>query len=257
MTRTDFAPASRSGRILIILHQETSSSGRVGQLLSIMGYQADIRRPVLGDPLPETLDAYAGVVVFGGPMSANDNDEAILRETRFMDVVLKSGKPYFGICLGAQILVKHLGGRVAGRDDGAVEIGWYGLDATDAGRQMMEWPAMVYQFHREGFDLPTGAELLATAQAYPNQAFRYGENAWCVQFHAELTQAMMHRWAVHGAHRFVLPGAQQGAQHLQGRLAHDAALLGWLKQFLARIFPADRAIGGARLTDRAAAAADF
>jgi GMP synthase (glutamine-hydrolysing) len=143
-------------------------------------------------------------------MSANDDDEGIRRETRFMDVVLKSGKPYLGICLGAQILVNHLGGRVATRDDGAVEIGWYGLEATPAGQEMMDWPSMVYQFHREGFDLPGGAELLATADVYPNQAFRYGDNAWAIQFHAELTLAMMHRWAVRGAHRFVLPGAQHG-----------------------------------------------
>jgi GMP synthase (glutamine-hydrolysing) len=65
--------------------------------------------------------------------------------------ILKSGKPYLGICLGAQILVNHLGGRVAGRVDGAVEIGWYGLEATPAGQEMMDWPSMVYQFHREGF----------------------------------------------------------------------------------------------------------
>jgi GMP synthase (glutamine-hydrolysing) len=103
---------------------------------------------------------------------------------------------------------------------------------------MMDWPSMVYQFHREGFDLPRDAELLATADVYPNQAFRYGANAWAIQFHAELTLAMMHRWAVRGAHRFVLPGAQQGREHLAGRLVHDAALLEWLKQFLDRIFPA-------------------
>ncbi len=245
MTATDpgpgfhFRPGSRSGRVLIILHQENSSSGRVGQLLSRMGYDADIRRPVLGDPLPDSLDGHAGVVMFGGPMSANDPDEGIRRETRFMDVVLKSGKPFLGICLGAQILVNHLGGRVSGRDDGVVEIGWYGLEATPAGQKMMDWPPMVYQFHREGFDLPRGAELLATADLYPNQAFRYGENAWAVQFHAELTLAMMHRWAVRGAHRFSLPGAQQGCEHLDGRLVHDAALLEWLRQFLGRIFPAD------------------
>ena len=239
MTGTKFRPVLRTGRVLIILHQETSSAGRVGQILSLMGYEADIRRPVLGDPLPDTLGDHAGVVVFGGPMSANDDDDGIRRETRFMEVVLKSGKPYLGICLGAQILVNHLGGRVAGREDGAVEIGWYGLEPTAAGQQMMDWPPMVYQFHREGFDLPAGSELLATAEAYPNQAFRYGENAWAIQFHAELTLAMMHRWAVRGAHRFVLSGAQQGAEHIGGRLVHDAALLNWLKQFLDRIFPAD------------------
>jgi GMP synthase (glutamine-hydrolysing) len=64
VTGFELKPGSRSGRILIILHQETSSSGRVGQLLGRMGYRADIRRPVLGDPLPDHLDDHAGVVVF-------------------------------------------------------------------------------------------------------------------------------------------------------------------------------------------------
>ncbi len=244
MTRHDgslgrTADEARKGppRILVVLHQENSSSGRVGQVLMKMGYALDIRRPVLGDPLPETLDFHAGSVVFGGPMSANDDDiEGIRVETRWMDVVLKSGKPYLGICLGAQILARHLGAKVYGREDGHVEIGWYPITPTEAGRKLMDWPPMVYQFHREGFDMPTGGELLATSQTYPNQAFRYGENAWGIQFHAELTLAMMHRWAVRGAHRFVLPGAQVGADHLSGRLLHDAALFAWLNRFLDTTF---------------------
>jgi GMP synthase (glutamine-hydrolysing) len=95
---------------------------------------------------------------------------------------------------------------------------------------------MVYQFHREGFDLPTGATLLATGHHYENQAFRYGENAWGIQFHGELTLAMMHRWVVRGAHRFDLPGAQIGRAHLDGRMLHDAQLRAWVTAFLARIF---------------------
>lgn len=240
LTRNRQGKANSAGRILIVLHQETSSSGRVGHLLTRMGFEHDVRRPVLGDPLPDNLDHHAGVVVFGGPMSANDNDPGILREIRWMDVVLRSNKPYLGICLGAQLLVNHLGGRVATREDGLVEIGWYGLQATEAGRRIMDWPEMVYQFHREGFELPDGAVLLATSQAYRNQAFRYGESAWGIQFHAELTLAMMHRWAVRGAHRFGLPGAQPGAAHLAGRLAHDADLYAWLQRFLNRIFLAQQ-----------------
>ena len=236
MTRHDIRSGSARPRILVVLHQERSSPGRVGQILIHNGFDLDIRRPLLGDDLPDTLDLHAGAVVFGGPMSANDADEGILRELRWMEVVLRSGKPYLGICLGAQMLARHLGARVAGREDGHVEIGWYPLRATEAGATLMDWPSMVYQFHREGFDLPAGATLMATADAYPNQAFRYGEAAWGIQFHAELTLAMMNRWAVRGAHRFDLPGAQAGAQHLSGRLLYDSALLTWLQIFLGHVF---------------------
>ncbi|MGE3307459.1 MAG: glutamine amidotransferase [Rhizobiaceae bacterium] len=231
-------PAKRAPRpkILVVLHQELSSAGRVGHLLVEEGFDLDIRRPPLGDPLPETLEAHAGTVVFGGPMSANDPDEFVKRETDWLAVPLAEDRPLLGICLGAQMLVNHLGGKVEGHGDGLVEIGWYPIKPTEAGATLLPWPDMVYQFHREGFSLPAGATLLATADAYPNQAFRYGRNAWGIQFHAELTAVMMHRWVVRGAHRFELPGAQPGRDHLGGRMIWDMHLKRWLADFLGIIF---------------------
>lgn len=222
--------------VLVILHQATSSAGRVGQMLQARGHRLDIRRPPLGDALPETLERHAGAVMFGGPMSANDPDEFVRRETDWLSVPLAENKPFFGICLGAQMLVNHLGGTVAGRKDGQVEIGWYPIEPTADGAALMDWPDMIYHFHTEGFTLPSGAVRLAAADAYPNQAFRYGDNAWGVQFHAELTQAMMQRWVVRGAHRFDLPGAQRGRDHLQGRLYHDHKVRKWLADFLDIVF---------------------
>ena len=233
---TEFMTSSSAQRprILTVLHQEASTPGRVGQLLEAAGFALDIRRPTLGQSLPESLEHHAGVVVFGGPMSANDAE--MTGETDWLKVPLSENVPFLGICLGAQMLVNHLGGRVAPHPEGLVEIGWYPIEATEAGNALMEWPDMVYQFHREGFDLPSGATRLARSTIYPNQAFRYGENAWAVQFHAELTRVMMHRWVVHGAHRFVLPGARPGLEHLEHRLLHDGPLKSWLVAFLSTVF---------------------
>jgi GMP synthase (glutamine-hydrolysing) len=222
--------------ILVILHQETSSPGRVGQILQQRGFALDIRHPVLGDALPTDLSRHHGVIIFGGPMSANDDEAYIKAEIDLCGIALKEDKPFLGICLGAQMLVKQCGGKVAGAACGGVEIGWYPLQATQSGRALMDWPDMVYHFHREGFDLPSGFELLATADLYPNQAYRVGKNAWGVQFHGELTEAMMRRWVVKGAHRFDLPNAQVGAQHLQGRLLYDASLRTWVDAFLSKVF---------------------
>jgi len=227
---------SSKPKILIVLHQENSSPGRVGHMLIEEGFELDIRRPPLGDALPETLDGHAGTVVFGGPMSANDEDEFVRRETNWLEIPLRENRPCLGICLGAQMLVNHLGGKVEGHGEGLVEIGWYPLKATEAGRKLMHWPEMVYQFHREGFSLPRDATLLATAETYPNQAFRYGDNAWGIQFHGELTRVMMQRWVVRGAHRFELPGAQPGRDHLGGRLIWDMHLKRWLDEFLRMVF---------------------
>lgn len=231
----DLSP-NQGPKILVVLHQATSTPGRVGQLLVKMGFALDIRRPPLGDELPTTLKDYAGAVVFGGPMSANDDFEYVGREINWLDIPLKENKPFLGICLGAQMLVRHLGKKVYSHPDKLVEIGWYPLQASKAGQYLMEWPEMVYQFHREGFELPDGAIHLAGSKDYPNQAFRYGDNAWAVQFHAELTLAMMHRWVVKAEERFELPGAQDGNMHLKGRLLYDRELLAWLKVFLHKVF---------------------
>ena len=162
----------RKQPVLIVLHQERSSPGRVGQMLEEKGYPLDIRRPVLGQDLPKTLRDHSGAVVFGGPMSANDPEDYIKTEINWLDVPLKENKPFLGICLGAQMLVRQLGGKVEADREERTEIGWYAIKPTEHGRLLMHWPKMVYHFHREGFSLPHGAKLLATGDVYPNQAFR-------------------------------------------------------------------------------------
>jgi GMP synthase (glutamine-hydrolysing) len=98
--------------ILIVMHQETSTPGRVGHALRQRGYPLDMRLPPLGDPLPATMDEHAGAIIFGGPMSANDTTDFIRREIDWLKVPLAENKPFLGICLGAQMLASHLGSRV-------------------------------------------------------------------------------------------------------------------------------------------------
>lgn len=226
-----------NGKVLLVVHQPTSTAGRVGINLRELGYALDVRRPCLGEQLPDTLEDYAGVVVFGGPMSANDCQELdfIRKEIDWLAVPLKEGVPYLGICLGAQLLARQLGAQVAPHPQGQAEIGYYPLRPTAAGLELVpHWPEHVYHWHREGFELPSGGQLLAEGDVFPNQAFRYGESAFAIQFHPEVTLAMLHRWTVRASHRFSLPGAQGRAAHLDGRLVHDWSVKRWLDAFLDR-----------------------
>ncbi len=226
-------PMALRPKILVVLHQETSSPGRVGEALIRRGYALDIRRPALGDSLPATLADHAGAVIFGGPMSANDPHDYIKTEIDWVAVPLLERKPFLGICLGAQMLAKQIGGQVTPHPAGMAEIGYYKLSPTDTGRLVVaEWPAHVYQWHGEGFDVPCGAELLASGDIFENQAIRVGPNAYGIQFHPELTYTMMNRWTVRGAERLELPGAQPRNAHFTGRGIHDGALKRWLEDFL-------------------------
>lgn len=220
--------------VLIVLHQQCSSPGRVGNVLRAMGYPLDIRRPRFGDALPRTLDGHAGAVVFGGPMSANNSDAYIRREIDWMAVPLNERRPLLGICLGAQMLARHLGARVAPHPQGRVEVGYYAIRPTDAGRAMCaDWPAQVYHWHGEGFGLPRGCELLAEGYDFPVQAFRCA-SSYAFQFHPDVTYAMMWRWTTRGCERLAAPGARRREDHFTDRAIHDGAEQAWLKRFLAQ-----------------------
>jgi GMP synthase (glutamine-hydrolysing) len=221
--------------VLVVLHQEQSSPGAIGQWLAANGHSLDIPRPRFGCSLPHTLRGHAGAVIFGGPMSANDRDDFIRQEIGLIDTALKEEAPFLGVCLGAQMLARHLGARVDFHPEGEAEIGYWPVTPTAAGQHLCTWPSHFYQWHREGFDLPKGATLLATGgNGFPNQAFAYARAAVGVQFHSEITLAMIARWTTHAGHRLVLKGAQRREDHICGHLAHSAAVRRWLDAFLGR-----------------------
>jgi GMP synthase (glutamine-hydrolysing) len=219
--------------VLIVLHGELSTPGRVAIQLRNRDIPLDVRRPRFGDDLPKTLDGHSGAVIFGGPQSANDDDEIVKREIEWIGVPLKEKKPYLGICLGAQMLAKHLGARVYKHPDGHAEVGYYPIRPTADGRAVCrDWPDHVYQWHREGFDLPDKATMLAEGDSFPVQAFSYGGTAYALQFHMDVTHATMCRWTTRGHERMTLPNAKPRETHFEGRLMHDPACRAWLSEFI-------------------------
>jgi GMP synthase (glutamine-hydrolysing) len=221
--------------VLVILHQENSNPGHVGQWFVRHGYHLDIRKPRFGDPLPETMADHSGAVIFGGPMSANDKDEFIRSEIEWIGVALKEKAPFLGICLGAQMLALHLGAKVGFDPEEHAEIGYYPLITTEHGKRVGSFPDHVYQWHREGCELPAGARLLATSNGpFPIQAFGYGCSAVGVQFHPEITYVQVHRWTANNNTRLQIKGACERQQHIDGHVMHGAKVRMWLGGFLDR-----------------------
>lgn len=217
--------------VLIVLHQQHSNPGHVGQWFRRNGHPLDIRRHFNGEPLPETLAGHCGAVIFGGPQSANDSLDFIRREVDWISVPLKEKKPFLGICLGAQMLARHLGARVDHCCHGSVEIGYHPIRPTEAGAPF-DFPQRVYQWHREGFDVAHGSTLLATSDgAYPNQAFRYG-SGYGLQFHPEITFTQVNRWSGGNPVRLLLRGARPRQHHIDTHLMEAPKVRGWLDRFL-------------------------
>lgn len=153
-----------------------------------------------GEALPRTLDGIDAIVAMGGPMSVNDEHDHpwLVAEKALIAAAVRSGMPFWGSCLGVQLLASSLGAEVV--RGAAPEVGVLPVEATAAGLvdpvfAGLSWPLPTLQWHQDTFDLPEGATLLATSPAYPHQAFRVGRLAYGVQFHVEVDEAMADAWA--------------------------------------------------------------
>ena len=151
-----------------------------------------------GQPLPAHRD-FDAVIAMGGPMSINDEARLpwLADEKRFVAEVVRAEIPFWGVCLGVQLLASSLGARVYPGPE--PEVGLLPVELTAEGRDdpvFAELPddVVTLQWHGDTFDLPQGGIRLAGSPAYPNQAFRFG-NAYGVQFHLEVTPEMAREWA--------------------------------------------------------------
>ncbi len=221
-------------KILLIVHQQTSEPGLVGQILIKNGYELDIHCPAIEQELPATMDNHEAVVIFGGPMSANDSETLpfIRTELDWIPIALDSSKPFLGICLGAQLLARVLGASVSPHPKEMTEIGYFPIVPADTSVNYFDIPRYVYHWHREGFELPKDAQLLAKGEVFESQAYRYGETAYGVQFHPEITKEMMGKWTTLGAQMLTLPGAQSREEQMQKYSLYGGESETWLEGFL-------------------------
>ena len=162
---------------------------------------ADLFRP--GAPVPDTTQA-AGLIFMGGPMSANDDLPWLRQELKLISRAVERRQPVLGVCLGAQLIAKALGSRVY--RNAVKEIGWFDIHLTEAGARDALFAGIgpvetVFHWHGETFDLPPGAQWLAYSEACRNQAFRAGANTYGLQFHLEVTPAMIEDWCARDANR--------------------------------------------------------
>jgi GMP synthase (glutamine-hydrolysing) len=214
-------------KILVFQHVPYEPLGTLDPLLKNAGFR--IRYVNFGrhpDARP-SLDGYVALIILGGPMNADDVDAYphLATELAIIEEALKRDISILGICLGAQLLAKTLGGKImagAGR-----EIGWHGVDVTATGRDDPVLGAFgdyreVFQWHDDVIDLPPDVEHLASSAICPAQAFRYGEHAYGLQFHLEADGALIERWLNVPQHQSVFADGDIDPELIRARI--DASI---------------------------------
>ena len=186
--------------VLVLQHIACEPPGVFEDVL--LEHAATLRRVQLdeGEQLPSSLDGIDAIVAMGGPMSVNDEAEHpwLVAEKTLIAEAVRGGVPFWGSCLGVQLLASSLGARV--HTGATPEVGVLPVHGTPEAQDDpvfsgLAWPRPTLQWHQDTFDLPDGATLLATSPDYPHQAFRVGRVAYGVQFHVEVDEAMADEWA--------------------------------------------------------------
>ena len=186
-------------KILVFQHVPYEPLGTLDPLLKESGFR--IRYVNFGrDPGQRpSLEKYAALIVLGGPMNAHQIDTYpnLITEVEIIREAVDQDMSVLGICLGAQLLAKALGGSVSRNRHR--EIGWYDVELTREGASdpvlsTFAKSQRVFQWHEDGIGLPPDCVHLASSPASEVQAFRHGEHAYGLQFHLEVDAPLIDRW---------------------------------------------------------------
>ncbi len=179
------------GNITILQHAGNEPGGLFEEYFQERG------KEVLHVPIYETNEVppiqSTHLLVMGGPMSVNDEDELpwLRTEKQIIRDRVAKGQPVLGICLGAQLIASAFGAAVYPCEE---ELGWTVVTAErNAAFQELPGKFVVFQMHGETFDLPRGALLVCRGEKVPNQGFCTG-SALGLQFHVELTPEIIRDW---------------------------------------------------------------
>jgi GMP synthase (glutamine-hydrolysing) len=232
-------------RACVLQHIRCEPPGIFAGMLSEHGIGIDTVELDEGASLPDWRDVDL-VLAMGGPMGVNDEAAHpwLADEKRWIASVVRAGKPFLGVCLGAQLLASSLGAAVSTGTE--PEVGVLPVTLTPAGLADPVFSSLgqefsALQWHGDTFQIPAGAIHLGRSDAYAHQAFRFGEAAYAVQFHVEVTEEMLAEWNQVPAYQAAAEAALGSSgldtlgrafQRARGSMADSAERLlsGWLQR---------------------------
>ncbi|MCY1233142.1 hypothetical protein D9M72_456670 [compost metagenome] len=184
----------------VIQHLAFEHAGVIGNALRARGHALRVFQAGIDDLRPIVDDPADLLLILGGPIGVYETDAYpwLEGEIALIRQRLAAGGKMIGVCLGAQLIARAAGARVY---PGTREIGWAPVVPTLAGRdsalgELAEANWEVLHWHGDTFDLPAGAELLASTAAVTNQAYAIGNQVLALQFHPEVMPGDIEAWLI-------------------------------------------------------------
>ena len=177
--------------VAIFLHMQDDQPGYISDYLSKNNISHKLVRLFNGDQIPD-INEVCGLVFMGGTMSVNDGLDWLNEEIALIKEAVKRNIPILGHCLGGQLISVALGAKVISNPH--EEIGWHycSKETNEASKEWLkgvEDDFLMFHWHKETFDLPSGAKLLFSSDYCDNQAFIINHNILAMQCHVEMTES--------------------------------------------------------------------
>lgn len=209
---------------LVLQHVRIEPLSLIGDVLRESGHLLHTLHLDQEDRLPADTKDISGVVIMGGPQSANDEHLNYIRdELAWVKKRIREGMPMLGVCLGAQIMAKAAGGSISASPER--EVGWYSVHPTEDAASDPLFSSLstegltILQWHGETFSLPDSATLLVTHDRVPGQSFRLGRAQYGMQFHCEVDAPLIERWLAAGDSERTWLG-ENGIKRLRAQTPH-------------------------------------
>ncbi|MGV2829715.1 type 1 glutamine amidotransferase [Myxosarcina sp. GI1(2024)] len=186
--------------ILVIQNSQLATLGFLGECIAKRNVRIEVITPFTNQPLPTGINSYDGLIILGGAINAEDdeNHPHLSEIVRLIHLFAAQELPVLGICLGAQLIARAFGKRVYQHQE--VELGFTPLypicDITARDPLLKKCPetVRVMEWHFDTFDLPDEATLLLTGDKCHNQAYRIWDNIYGFQCHFEVDEAIILNW---------------------------------------------------------------
>lgn len=182
--------------IRIFRHLVCQHPGYLGEFLQRRGVPWEMVCIDDAHPISPTTDDVSALVFMGAAVSVNDPLPWVDGELRLIRKAFDEDLPVMGVCFGAQLMSKALGGTVSRGSE--MEIGWHPLERVDddpAGDWLHDLPERfeAFHWHADTFSLPRTGRHILRSDCFHHQGFVMGDHL-ALQFHLEMTREMVLNW---------------------------------------------------------------